>query len=203
MAASSASSGGTAGGKSNSGGGKQSGPTAEQVTPEAGGEPRSPGLPGLGRGGGGRGGVGMRRLIARSPEPSAATRAAPISGNTSSNAIAAVRRHDGTRHGEGENHTTFIYFFCSRFIRWCESDELASCVCADPSPRPLSQISKIVESLNAQMQTKGRELNEYRERYNIRLVGEEEGAGKAAGSANRESDGGGGGSKGGAGVLVS
>ncbi|XP_069036604.1 prefoldin subunit 2 [Lepisosteus oculatus] len=65
------------------------------------------------------------------------------------------------------------------------------------------QISKIVESLNAQMQTKGRELNEYRERYNIRLVGEEEGAGKAAGSANRESDGGGGGSKGGAGVLVS
>ncbi|MBN3304670.1 PFD2 protein, partial [Amia calva] len=62
------------------------------------------------------------------------------------------------------------------------------------------QISRIVESLNTQMQTKGRELNEYRERYNIRMVGEEEGAGKAAAS-NPESEGGG--AKGGAGVLVS
>ncbi|XP_024290312.1 prefoldin subunit 2 isoform X2 [Oncorhynchus tshawytscha] len=60
------------------------------------------------------------------------------------------------------------------------------------------QISKIVESLNIQMQTKGRELTEYREKYNIRLVGEgEEGQGKSAATSN------GGGSKGGAGVLVS
>uniref|UniRef100_A0A4W5Q9D9 Prefoldin subunit 2 n=1 Tax=Hucho hucho TaxID=62062 RepID=A0A4W5Q9D9_9TELE len=60
------------------------------------------------------------------------------------------------------------------------------------------QISKIVESLNTQMQTKGRELTEYREKYNIRLVGEgEEGQGKSAASSN------GAGSKGGAGVLVS
>ncbi|KAG7465262.1 hypothetical protein MATL_G00174490 [Megalops atlanticus] len=63
------------------------------------------------------------------------------------------------------------------------------------------QISRIVESLNTQMQTKGRELTEYRERYNIRLVGEEDGPGKAGAAANRESEGGG--SKGGAGVLVS
>ncbi|XP_071235266.1 prefoldin subunit 2 isoform X2 [Salvelinus alpinus] len=60
------------------------------------------------------------------------------------------------------------------------------------------QISKIVESLNTQMQTKGRELTEYREKYNIRLVGEgEEGQGKSAATSN------GGGSKGGAGILVS
>ncbi|XP_020359680.1 prefoldin subunit 2-like isoform X2 [Oncorhynchus kisutch] len=60
------------------------------------------------------------------------------------------------------------------------------------------QISKIVESLNIQMQTKGRELTEYREKYNIRLVGEgEEGQGKSAATSN------GSGSKGGAGVLVS
>ncbi|CAB1351497.1 unnamed protein product [Coregonus sp. 'balchen'] len=59
-------------------------------------------------------------------------------------------------------------------------------------------ISKIVESLNTQMQSKGRELTEYREKYNIRLVGEgEEGQGKSAASSN------GSGSKGGAGVLVS
>ncbi|KAK1154890.1 prefoldin subunit 2-like [Acipenser oxyrinchus oxyrinchus] len=62
------------------------------------------------------------------------------------------------------------------------------------------QISRIVETISTQMQTKGRELNEYRERYNIRLVGEEEGAGKAA-SGNQDSEGGG--AKGGAGVLVS
>ncbi|XP_062305637.1 prefoldin subunit 2 [Osmerus eperlanus] len=63
------------------------------------------------------------------------------------------------------------------------------------------QISKIVESLNTQMQTKGRELTEYRERYNIRLVGEGEDQGKSASSADKDSEGGG--SKGGAGVLVS
>ncbi|XP_072518175.1 prefoldin subunit 2-like [Salminus brasiliensis] len=62
------------------------------------------------------------------------------------------------------------------------------------------QISKIVESLGTQMQTKGKELNEYRERYNIRIVGEDEAGGKAA-VTKRESEGGG--SKGGAGVLVS
>ncbi|CAB1345404.1 unnamed protein product [Coregonus sp. 'balchen'] len=62
-------------------------------------------------------------------------------------------------------------------------------------------ISKIVESLNTQMQIKGRELTEYREKYNIRLVGEgEEGQGKSAASSNA---GEGGRSKGGAGVLVS
>ena len=63
------------------------------------------------------------------------------------------------------------------------------------------QITKIVESLNTQMQTKGRELTEYRERYNIRLVGEGEEQGKSASSSDKDSEGGG--SKGGAGVLVS
>ncbi|KAG9346655.1 hypothetical protein JZ751_006966 [Albula glossodonta] len=66
----------------------------------------------------------------------------------------------------------------------------------------LYYISKIVDSLSTQMQTKGRELTEYRERYNIRLVGEEDGPGKTGATSNRESEGGGG-SKGGAGVLVS
>ncbi|XP_077083609.1 prefoldin subunit 2 [Siphateles boraxobius] len=64
------------------------------------------------------------------------------------------------------------------------------------------QISKIVETLNTQMQSKGRELTEYRERYNIRLVGEDEKQGKADASQAKDSEGGGG-SKGGAGVLVS
>ncbi|KAJ8007932.1 hypothetical protein DPEC_G00099320 [Dallia pectoralis] len=63
------------------------------------------------------------------------------------------------------------------------------------------QISKYVESINTQMQLKGRELTEYREKYNIRLVGEgEDGQGKSSASSN---GGEGGGSKGGAGVLVS
>ncbi|XP_012728660.1 prefoldin subunit 2 [Fundulus heteroclitus] len=63
-------------------------------------------------------------------------------------------------------------------------------------------ISEIVESINTQMQAKGRELTEYRERYNIRLVGEGEGEAQgqpAASSSNSE----GGASKSGAGVLVS
>ncbi|KAM4564161.1 prefoldin subunit 2 [Fundulus diaphanus] len=63
-------------------------------------------------------------------------------------------------------------------------------------------ISEIVETINTQMQAKGRELTEYRERYNIRLVGEGEGEAQgqpAASSSNSE----GGGSKSGAGVLVS
>lgn len=62
------------------------------------------------------------------------------------------------------------------------------------------QISKIVETLNTQMQSKGRELTEYRERYNIRLVGEDEKQGKADASQAKDSEGG---PKGGAGVLVS
>lgn len=64
------------------------------------------------------------------------------------------------------------------------------------------QISKIVETLNTQMQSKGRELTEYRERYNIRLVGEDEKQGKADASQAKDSEAGGG-SKAGAGVLVS
>merc|ERR1739838_243504 len=64
------------------------------------------------------------------------------------------------------------------------------------------QITKIIESLNTQMQTKGRELTEYRERYNIRLVGEGDAEAQSQSAASsRESEGGG--SKGGAGVLVS
>ncbi|XP_041821329.1 prefoldin subunit 2 isoform X2 [Chelmon rostratus] len=64
------------------------------------------------------------------------------------------------------------------------------------------QISKIIESINTQMQSKGRELTEYRERYNIRLVGEGEGEAQGQ-SAASSTDSEGGGSKSGAGVLVS
>uniref|UniRef100_A0A3P9IT50 Prefoldin subunit 2 n=1 Tax=Oryzias latipes TaxID=8090 RepID=A0A3P9IT50_ORYLA len=68
------------------------------------------------------------------------------------------------------------------------------------------QISKATESINIQMQAKGRELTEYRERYNIRLVGEGEGEGEGegqgqSGASSRDSERGG--SKSGAGVLVS
>ncbi|GAA6100118.1 hypothetical protein Q7C36_004372 [Tachysurus vachellii] len=63
------------------------------------------------------------------------------------------------------------------------------------------QISKLVMSLNTQMQTKGRELTEYRERYNIRLVGEDDKQGKGNAAQGKESEEGG--SKSGAGVLVS
>jgi|ERR1719391_706252 len=64
------------------------------------------------------------------------------------------------------------------------------------------QISKIIESLNTQMQSKGRELTEYRERYNIKLVGEGDTEAQSQSAASsRDSEGGG--SKGGAGVLVS
>ncbi|CAB1422268.1 unnamed protein product [Pleuronectes platessa] len=62
------------------------------------------------------------------------------------------------------------------------------------------QISKIIESINTKMQSKGRDLTEYRERYNIRLVGEGEGEGQT-GASSGDSEGGG--SKSGAGVLVS
>lgn len=63
------------------------------------------------------------------------------------------------------------------------------------------QIGKLLEVLNQQMQSKGRELTEYRERYNIRLVGEDEKGKQAAGSNKEAGDGGG--SKGSTGVLVS
>uniref|UniRef100_A0A6I8SYL3 Prefoldin subunit 2 n=1 Tax=Xenopus tropicalis TaxID=8364 RepID=A0A6I8SYL3_XENTR len=36
------------------------------------------------------------------------------------------------------------------------------------------QINKILESLSTQLQTKGRELNEFREKHNIRIMGEDE-----------------------------
>lgn len=59
-------------------------------------------------------------------------------------------------------------------------------------------MSKVIVSLNTKMQAKGRELTEYRERYNIRLVGE--GDKEAQGqSSSAESEG----SKSAAGVLVS
>lgn len=51
------------------------------------------------------------------------------------------------------------------------------------------------------MQSKGRELTEYRERYNIRLVGEGESDAQGQSASSRDSEGGG--SKSGAGVLVS
>ncbi|XP_035871516.1 prefoldin subunit 2 isoform X1 [Phyllostomus discolor] len=52
------------------------------------------------------------------------------------------------------------------------------------------QIQKIIETLTQQLQAKGKELNEFREKHNIRLMGEEEkpaqenadGAGAKAGS---------------------
>ncbi|XP_061565734.1 prefoldin subunit 2 [Cololabis saira] len=63
-------------------------------------------------------------------------------------------------------------------------------------------ISELVESINSQMQTKGRELTEYRERYNIRLVGEGEGEAQGpSATASRENEGSG--SKSATGVLVS
>lgn len=64
------------------------------------------------------------------------------------------------------------------------------------------QISKLIETINTQMQSKGRELTEYRERYNIRLVGEGEGEAQGQTSApSRDSEGSA--SKSGTGVLVS
>ncbi|XP_077598238.1 prefoldin subunit 2 [Stigmatopora nigra] len=66
------------------------------------------------------------------------------------------------------------------------------------------QIAKIIESLNGKMQDKGRELTEYRERYNIRLVGE--GEGDAQGqppTSSKDAGDAGGNHKSAAGVLVS
>ncbi|XP_069734695.1 prefoldin subunit 2 [Phaenicophaeus curvirostris] len=59
------------------------------------------------------------------------------------------------------------------------------------------QITKITESLSRQLQAKGRELSEFREQHNIRLVGEED-------PKHPPKEGAEGGPKGGsAGVLVS
>ncbi|XP_064899254.1 prefoldin subunit 2 [Columba livia] len=57
------------------------------------------------------------------------------------------------------------------------------------------QINKLLESLSQQLQAKGRELNEFREQHNVRLLGEED--------ARPPRDGAPGGKGGAAGVLVS
>lgn len=59
-----------------------------------------------------------------------------------------------------------------------------------------SKISKIIETLSQQLQSKGRELNEFREKHNIRLVGEDD-------PRQPPKDGTEGGKGGAAGVLVS
>lgn len=41
------------------------------------------------------------------------------------------------------------------------------------------QIQKIIETLTQQLQAKGKELNEFREKHNIRLMGEDEKPAKA------------------------
>ncbi|XP_060678240.1 prefoldin subunit 2 [Hemiscyllium ocellatum] len=56
------------------------------------------------------------------------------------------------------------------------------------------QLLKLIDSLNTQMQLKGRELTEYREKYNIRLMSEDEKAARDGDSRSRS---------GGTGVLVS
>lgn len=43
-----------------------------------------------------------------------------------------------------------------------------------PLPFFSPKISKIIETLSQQLQSKGRELNEFREKHNIRLVGEDD-----------------------------
>lgn len=45
------------------------------------------------------------------------------------------------------------------------------CWCLSLAP---PQIQKIIETLTQQLQAKGKELNEFREKHNIRLVGEDE-----------------------------
>lgn len=59
------------------------------------------------------------------------------------------------------------------------------------------QIQKIIETLSQQLQAKGKELNEFREKHNIRLMGEDE---KPAAKENSE---GAGAKASSAGVLVS
>ncbi|NXW86755.1 PFD2 protein, partial [Alopecoenas beccarii] len=61
--------------------------------------------------------------------------------------------------------------------------------------RPPPQINKLLESLSQQLQAKGRELNEFREQHNVRLLGEED--------ARPPRDGAPGAKGGAAGVLVS
>ncbi|XP_025070266.1 prefoldin subunit 2 [Alligator sinensis] len=54
---------------------------------------------------------------------------------------------------------------------------LGPAMCPHPTPHPplsARQINKIIETLNQQLQTKGRELNEFREKHNIRLMGEDD-----------------------------
>lgn len=58
------------------------------------------------------------------------------------------------------------------------------------------QIQKIIETLTQQLQAKGKELNEFREKHNIRLVGEDE-------KPSKESPEGAGAKASSAGVLVS
>nr|XP_006990678.2 prefoldin subunit 2 [Peromyscus maniculatus bairdii] len=59
------------------------------------------------------------------------------------------------------------------------------------------QIQKIIETLSQQLQAKGKELNEFREKHNIRLMGEDEKP------AAKESSEGAGAKSSSAGVLVS
>ncbi|XP_067328745.1 prefoldin subunit 2 [Anolis sagrei] len=63
------------------------------------------------------------------------------------------------------------------------------------------QIHKIIETLSQQLQAKGRELNEFREKHNIRLMGEDDTKGGAG--AAKEGAEGGGAKPSAAGVLVS
>ncbi|KAG9466936.1 hypothetical protein GDO78_015857 [Eleutherodactylus coqui] len=60
------------------------------------------------------------------------------------------------------------------------------------------QINKIIETLGTQLQAKGRELNEYREKHNIRVMGEDDQK-----QPPKESGDGSGGKPSSAGVLVS
>ncbi|XP_044305149.1 prefoldin subunit 2 isoform X1 [Varanus komodoensis] len=60
------------------------------------------------------------------------------------------------------------------------------------------QINKIIETLSQQLQTKGRELNEFREKHNIRLMGEDDQK-----TPSKESTEGAGAKSSSAGVLVS
>eukprot|EP00062_Callorhinchus_milii_P007537 gi/632949568/ref/XP_007890227.1/ PREDICTED: prefoldin subunit 2-like [Callorhinchus milii] len=62
-----------------------------------------------------------------------------------------------------------------------------------PASLCLSQLAKLIDSFATQMVSKGKELNEFRAKHNIRLVNEEK--------MSRESEGAG--KSGSAGVLVS
>ncbi|XP_069797265.1 prefoldin subunit 2 [Narcine bancroftii] len=56
------------------------------------------------------------------------------------------------------------------------------------------QVMKLIEKLNSQIQSKGRELTEYREKYNIRLMNEEDRSARDTDSSGKST---------GTGVLVS